>query len=264
MPELPEVEAVCRRLREEAAGEKIVKLEILRPSITKPQNPEAIEAACHNTNLKQVERRGKNILLHLANGAVIHIHLRMTGNLYLIPDRRLLTSAVRAVFHLRGHKGIVFYDPRALGTLRLATDSLPEPGIDPLTPNFTPALFQSLAKKSRKPAKLFLMDQDKLSGLGNIYAAEALFRAGIDPRKSIGQLSSRRLTALHAAIVGVLKDAVHSAYLSYSDPGHMLAAEEESLMVYGRAGEPCRTCGRIIRRMIQGGRSTFYCAECQT
>ena len=123
MPEMPEVDAVSRRLREAAAGERIKSLRILRGSIAKPQHTEEIEAAVKGRTLITVRRRAKHIFLEFSGGAVIHIHLRMTGNLFVTPDARLFTSRARAVFHLSSGRGIVFEDSRALGKLHLRTIS---------------------------------------------------------------------------------------------------------------------------------------------
>jgi len=260
MPEMPEVEAVCRRLRDEAQGAVIEQLRLLRPSIATGE----VELACRKARLEGVERRGKNILLHLHPTAVLHIHLRMTGNLYVIPDHRFLVNAIRAVFDLSDGRGIVFEDPRALGRIALLEDGiLPEVGWDPLDPAFTPAILAALAKPSKQPAKLFLLDQRKVAGLGNIYAAEALFRAAIDPRRPMAELRLPQIAKLHAGIVTVMSGAVESVYELYAQPGNLIEAERQTLMVYDREGEPCRVCGRAIVRIPQGARSTYFCAKCQ-
>ena len=259
MPELPEVEAVCRRLREEALGAKIRRLEIRRPLICRPESAEEIEAAARNRKIDSIERRGKHILLGLSGGSTLYVHLRMTGNLYVIPDYRFAPVSARALFELGDSRAIVFDDPRALGKLTRNAD-LEHLGIEPLTPAFTAEKLKEMLSSTRQPAKTFLMDQRRIAGLGNIYAAEALFHAKQDPRKPI---APKKAPAMYSAIVGVLADAVHSAYSTYSKPGHLLEAEEQKLMVYGREGEPCRVCGRAIRRIPQGGRSTYFCAGCQ-
>lgn len=260
MPEMPEVEAVCKRLRLEAEGALIRQARLLRPSIAKGE----VEEACRGARLARVERRGKNIFLHLSSGGVLHVHLRMTGNLYVIPDHRFLVASVRVVWELADGRGIVFEDPRALGRIALIPpEEMPVLGWEPLDPGFTVDALAELAKGSRKPAKLFLLDQDKVAGLGNIYAAEALFRAGVDPRRPMGELRRPRLAKLHAAIVEVMSGAVESVYELYSQPGNLIEAERQTLMVYDREGEPCRVCGRPILRLAQGGRSTYYCGRCQ-
>ncbi|MBL8241443.1 MAG: hypothetical protein JNM66_28720 [Bryobacterales bacterium] len=258
MPEMPEVEAVCKKLRLEAEGCLIRRARLLRSSIAKGD----VEQACNRATLTRVERRGKNIFLHLSSGGILHVHLRMTGNLYVIPDYRFLVGAVRVVWELADGRGIVFEDPRALGRIALIY-AVPEYGREPLDPDFTATELAGMAKGSRKPAKLFLLDQDKVAGLGNIYAAEALFRAGIDPRRQMGTLRKPRLEKLHSAIVAVMSGAVESVYELYSQPGNMIEAERQTLMVYGREGEPCRVCERPVKRLAQSGRSTYYCSGCQ-
>ncbi len=260
MPELPEVEAVCRRLRSEAAGSLITRLRLLRPSIAKGE----VEQLCRRSKLDRVERRGKNIFLHLSGGGILHIHLRMTGNLYVIPDFRFLVSSVRAVWELSDGRGIVFEDPRALGRIAVVVpEGMPELGWEPLDPGFTPEVLAEMAMGTTRPAKSFLLDQSKIAGLGNIYAAEALFRAGIDPRTAMSSLRNGQAARLHAAIVEVMSGAVESVYELYSRPGNLIEAERQSLMVYGREGENCRICGKAVLRLAQGGRSTYYCGRCQ-
>lgn len=259
MPELPEVEAVCRRLRDQALGAQIGDAKILRPSICRPQSADEIEQVCRGRQIEAVERRGKNITIRLSRGDALQVHLRMTGNLYTIPDARFLTTAVRAVLRLRDGRGVVFDDPRALGTLHL-NRPVAGIGVEPLSLAFTP---DSLRTTSRQPVKVFLLDQRHVCGLGNIYVAEALFGAGIDPATPAAKLNAKRRERLHSAIVRVLNDAVHSAYSVYTAPGRLEEAEGQQLLVYGREGEPCRKCGRAIRRKIQAGRSTYFCAGCQ-
>ena len=258
MPEMPEVEAVCRRLRQEAEGCLVSRVQVLRAGMASGD----VETACSGARLERVERRGKNIFLHFPGGVILHVHLRMTGNLYVVPDHRLLVSTVRAVFELSDGRGIVFEDPRALGRMALI-ETLPELGWEPLDEGFTVAVLAGLAKGSKRPAKLFLLDQEKVAGLGNIYAAEALFRAGIDPRRAMGSLGKARIARLHGAIVMVMSGAVESVYELYSKPGNFIEAERQTLMVYGREGEGCRVCGRAVLRVAQGGRSTYFCGRCQ-
>jgi formamidopyrimidine-DNA glycosylase len=260
MPEMPEVEAVCKKLRLEAKGALIQRMRLLRPSIAKGE----VEAACRRVRLERVERRGKNIFLHLSRGGILHIHLRMTGNLYVIPDHRFLVASVRAVWELADGRGIVFEDQRALGRIALiSAEEMPVSGCEPLDPDFTVEVLAELARGSKRPSKLFLLDQTKVAGLGNIYAAEALFRAGIDPRRAMGSLKRPKLVRLHSAIVEVMSGAVESVYELYSKPGNMIEAEQQTLMVYDREGKECRVCGRAILRLAQGGRSTYYCGRCQ-
>jgi len=264
MPELPEVEAVCRRLRKQAAGATLAAAHIERRRITSPQDPARVESRLAGRTIERIGRRGKNILVILSGGLAMRVHLRMTGNLYVIPDFRLRPARSSAWFEFTDGRGLLFEDPRGLGALTVH-DSPEIEGIgpEPLSREFTAEAFIRAAAASRRPAKLYLMDQRRIAGLGNIYAAEALFTAGIHPGKPIGSVSRPRLAALHAAIVGILRDAVKSAVRAYSRPGGFQEAEEFMPAVYGREGDLCGRCGGVIRRIPQGGRSTYYCPKCQ-
>ena len=262
MPELPEVEAVCRKLRTDAVGSVILRLRMLR------RRDPAVERRARGRRIMAAGRRGKNILLRLDNGRVLRFHLRMTGNLYVIPDARFLPATARAWCELDGGRGLIFDDPRALGRMEMldvaGVAALGrELGPEPLDGSFAAAAFVAAARRSRQPSKPFLMDQRNVAGLGNIYAAEALFRAGIHPKRAMCRVSAPRLEALHRQIVLVLTDAVESASKAYSGPGSYHSEENFPVAVYGRAGLPCPVCGTIVRRIRQGGRSTYYCPQCQ-
>ena len=268
MPELPEVEAVCRKLRPHVKNRKIVSMRVLRAGIVAPQTPAFVEENAAGMSIREVRRRGKNILLMLDENSALHIHLRMTGNLRIADDASLRPAACRACLELDSGKTILYEDRRAIGRIRFL--SAPEVdallaniGPEPLSRAFTAQSFIDAARPSRQPAKLFLMDQRRIAGLGNIYAAEALFEARVNPQKPIGNLSVKKLGALHASIVEVLSNAVKSACTGYSKPQHMGEDEWYPVAVYAREGEPCRQCGRRIRRIAQGGRSTYYCPGCQ-
>lgn len=268
MPELPEVEAVCRKLRQEAVGSRVVQMRVERPGIVKPQDASWLESQLEGALLHAVERRGKNILLHFSGGRVLHVHLRMTGNLYVIPDVRFRVASARVWFELDSGRGMIFEDSRALGRMRLYQDSdvpalLNGIGVEPLSDEFTVDYLASMVAKSRKPAKLLLMDQQFIAGLGNIYVVEALFRAALDPRKPLARLRRTKLELLHRGIVDVLTEGVESAVKAYSQPGVFNEAEEFACAVYDREGQPCMRCNRKIKRIPQGGRSTYFCGGCQ-
>jgi formamidopyrimidine-DNA glycosylase len=209
--------------------------------------------------IERVERRAKNILLHLSGGLCARVHLRMTGNLYLIPDVRFRPVHARMVCELEDGRGLILDDPRLLGRIHLhpaaaLSELLGALGPEPLSPDFTPAWLGQAARRSRKPAKLFLMDQTRVAGLGNIYAAEALFAAGIHPGRIMSSLSARRVQALHSAIVAVLSDALQSALRAYSGPGVFNEAEEFPAAVYVflsrvSALTGCRTAAGWLRRL---------------
>lgn len=262
MPELPDVEAVCRKLRRDAAGARIRKARLLRwPN-------RRLERLVAGRSIVEVRRRGKNLLLDLEGGGALRVHLRMTGNLYVIPEIRLRAATVRAYFLLDDGRALVLDDPRALASIELLNErdlrSLDrELGPEPLTGEFTLDGFFADTRRSRLAAKIFLMDQRHLAGLGNIYAAEALHRARIHPAKPMNQLSRRKVVALRESIVEILTDAVQSACNAYAGPGQFEAGETLALAVYGREGEACPACGRPVRRIPQGGRSTYFCPRCQ-
>ncbi len=268
MPELPEVEAVCRRLRKQALGAEIAAFQAQRPSVASPQTPDDIARATDGARLRAVRRRGKNILIDLTGGSTLRVHLRMTGDLYVIPDVRFRPVTARAWFELSDGRALIFDDSRALGKIHAyptpeIENVLGHLGIEPLSKAFRPETLIDAARKSHKPVKLLLMDQTIIAGLGNIYAAEALFHAGIDPRLPANRIRAARLRRLHAEIVRVLRTAVQSASIAYMSPGRFSEAESFPLAVYDREGENCGICGRRIRRIPQGGRSTYFCPGCQ-
>jgi formamidopyrimidine-DNA glycosylase len=243
-------------------------MRVERENIVRPQTAALVEEAVNGSTLLTVERRGKNILLHLAGGAALHVHLRMTGNLYVVPDVRFRPASTRAWFELEGGRGLLFDDPRALGRIRLyqpheMQSILGDVGIEPLSDAFTFDYLRDAAARTHKPAKLFLMDQRHIAGLGNIYAAEALFRARIHPAKPMSKIRRPKLAALHSAIREILEEAVGSAEAAYSVPGRFQEAESFECSVYDREDEPCLVCSRKIRRISQGGRSTYFCGTCQ-
>lgn len=279
MPELPEVEALVRTLRDSGLeGARVLQLQVLRPSVVRPQNPAELERLTIQQRITKAERRAKNILLHLSNKHVIRVHLRMTGDLLLISNKSaqkngtqelLAKPSTRIVWQLSGQRYLVFRDSRALGKVHIYSEErlaelFSDLGPEPLTREFTKARFLEIAAKSRLPAKLFLMDQSKIAGLGNIYVAEVLFRSCIHPRKPINQIPPAKLESLHGEIKEVLRSAVQSIYKAYRSPeGFRNHNDDFERFVYGLAGKPCKVCGNKIQRITQGGRSTYFCPHCQ-
>ncbi len=262
MPELPEVEAVCRKLRRDLRGARIRRARLLRASDPR------LERRLRGRRIETVERRGKNVLIRLGRDSVLRVHLRMTGNLYALPAAANLPGTARAWFELADGRALVFDDPRALGRIELLSEAELESlsaslGPEPLSAAFTAAYLRAAAARSRQAIKLFLLDQSKIAGLGNIYAAEALHRAGVHPARPANGLGRKRLERLHGAIVAVLELAVQSACNAYEGPGRYNSAETFPVAVYGREGLPCPECGRRVRRILQAGRSTYYCPGCQ-
>jgi formamidopyrimidine-DNA glycosylase len=270
MPELPEVEAIVRTLRDNGIeGARLRTAHVIRPLVTRPQAHQDVEQLSSKTTVRQIRRRAKNIVIDLSNGYSVRIHLRMSGDLRLEPAENTQKTGVRAWWKLAGKRSLVFTDARALGRVHIyPTEELnrlfEKLGPEPLSRDFTARRFAAIAKRSRLPAKLFLMDQSKVAGIGNIYAAEALFRAKVSPFVPIQNLRDKHLEELRDAIRETLKAAVHSVYKAYKSPGGFRNHRDDfERLVYGRAGEKCKRCGRPIQRKQQGGRSTYFCAHCQ-
>ena len=267
MPELPEVDAVVRRLREAASNATIHSVKIERPGNIAPQNTSAF-SALHGATILNVRRRAKYIFIELSNKLRVQVHLRMTGNLYILPDYRFRPHTTRIWFRLEDNRVLIFDDPRTLGRMHLVTDeniaaTEAALGPEPLEDSFTPALLQSILQPLKSPIKPAIMDQRRIAGIGNIYASEALWHARIDPRMPARDVPNRKVNALHKAIQKVLRHAVASAYAEYTQPGSFPDSESFGVAVYGRHGEPCRKCKQLILRIVQCGRGTFFCSNCQ-
>jgi formamidopyrimidine-DNA glycosylase len=262
MPELPEVEAVAARLRRAHLHHTITACGQFRPT-TMTGGEKAI-----GRRIAAIGRRGKNLLLRLDTGAFLRVHLKMTGNLTVIPDACLRPSTIRAWFALDDGRAVVLDDPRALGRITFH-EKQEEPGLfrnlgpEPFSDEFTPQHLIQSAKSTPKPIKLLLMEQKAVVGLGNIYAAEALFQAGIHPAKRSNRITKPRLIALHQSIQQTLALAMASAEMAYEAPGAFAEGELFPLAVYGREAQPCPRCQTPIRRIPQSGRSTYYCPRCQ-
>ncbi|MDZ7639973.1 MAG: bifunctional DNA-formamidopyrimidine glycosylase/DNA-(apurinic or apyrimidinic site) lyase [Bryobacterales bacterium] len=268
MPELPEVEAVRRRVEREAAGAVIAGVEIQRPGTIAPQTPAAFRKRVTGAGIVSAERRAKHLFIHLANAHSLHIHLRMTGNVYTLPDHRFPPAMARLYFLLQDGRALVFADPRCLGRVHVHLTKeipslLPPLGPEPLDPAFTAASLIAIARASRLAVKPFLMDQAQIAGLGNIYAAEVLFQARIHPGHPIGALSTHKLKRLHIAIQNVLSLAIPCCERAYSKPGTFSEADEYPAAVYGREGQPCFRCRKPVARIVQNGRSSYFCPRCQ-
>jgi formamidopyrimidine-DNA glycosylase len=268
MPELPEVEFIVRRLREFTSGRIIRRVEVLRPSMVRPQSLDDFEHSLNNRTITGFERRAKNVLIHLKGGDTIRVRLGMTGHVFFLEDPRHAPTHTRIVFHLRGGGAIIFEDPRTFGSVATVKTTelealLSSYGPEPLDAAFTPAVFRDAAKGLRLPVKQFLLDQKRVSGLGNIWAVEALWRARIHPQTPLDRLSTARLNQLHAGIKAALEDAVKQGLKVAGGPDDFPDVERLKVAVYGREGQPCRRCKRPIAKIAQAGRSTFFCPFCQ-
>ncbi len=275
MPELPEVEHVVRALRRAVLGRQIVATEIRLPKLISPTSPSVFNNKLKGSRISSVGRRGKFILIDLDSGKVLVVHLRMTGKfLVLTPDDPLPPHA-HAVFYLDDERRLVFRDQRQFGVMKLVANSrlLKTKGITELAPEpfsdeFSVGYLRETLARSRRTLKTLLLDQTRVVGLGNIYAAEALFRSGINPFKTASGLSARRVERLHQAIRDVLRAAVSgssASRINLENPNGFSYGDAfgKVWQVYEREGKACFKCGARIRRLTHGGRSTYWCPRCQ-
>lgn len=270
MPELPEVEHVVRALSPVITGRRILaaelKLKRIAPDVSRP----AFDRQLRNSLITAVGRRGKYILFQLESGTVLATHLRMTGKFVSLSTDESLPPYAHVVFYLDDERRLVFCDMRQFGRMRIYT-KLPKElqtlAPEPLSDDFTEDYFLETLARSRRPLKQLLLDQTRVLGLGNIYAVEALFLAGVNPMKAANKLSRPRGRKLYQAIRDVLREAIDAGSTLQIDlaggNGSYFGATERFWRVYERAGEACVRCGAKIRRVVQGGRSTYYCPKCQ-
>lgn len=263
MPELPEVETLVRRLHP-IAGTRIVGAEILDDRLTISAD------ALIGASIRDVKRRGKHIVIGLDGRGDLIVHLRMSGRLRLDRSEDEIPYT-RMILRLDTGDSVYFVNPRRLGTVVLCPHGFDkELGIEPIGPEFTVDALAGFTAGSRTPIKQLLLDQRKIAGIGNIYAAEALWRAGIEPRRPSNSLDKNETSALHAGITSVLFDAIEhlgttigSSVSDYRQSAEEGGSFQNRLSVYGRENEPCERCGTSIERVIQAGRSTCFCPACQ-
>jgi len=262
MPELPEVETIRREVLPYVKGKTITGVEIIDPRNIKGISPSVFKKKIAGQKILDIERKAKYQLFKLASGKYLVIHLGMTGRLLFAPDKY-----VKVVFNLSGGKKLYFSDARIFGRI-LFFDSYPqlELGPEPLAADFTWQKLKALLSKRKTALKLVLLDQKLLSGVGNIYANEALFRAGIHPQRKANQLTDAEYQKLYKAIREVLLEAIKYRGTSdnwYVDARGKKGGFQERLRVYGRKGEPCVKCKGKIIRIGLGQRGTFFCPKCQ-
>jgi formamidopyrimidine-DNA glycosylase len=266
MPELPEVETVRRTLLPHVVGRRIDAVRV-RERRLRVAIEEDFSRRLTGATIRDLRRSGKYLLFDLDDGAVWLVHLGMSG--CLATAAAGLERHDHVAVDLAGGTTVVYNDPRRFGLMRIVEGSAAELsalGVDPLSPEFTPEVLRQLLRGRRRPIKTLLMDQRLIAGVGNIYASEILFRAGIRPGRGAGGLRRREVAALHAAAGAVLEDAIDHGGSSISDYRDGLGRSGYFQMhfnVYDRAGRPCRACGTAIRSRVLGGRSTFYCPTCQ-
>lgn len=275
MPELPEVELVARSLERLITGRRIVRAELLRPGLAPETSPRTFARSLRDARIEKVGRRGKHILFMLGNGRVLIAHLRMTGRFLLLPREAPLPKHTHAIFNLDDGRRLIFTDQRHFGMMKLVpADELYEAkelrdlAPEPFSNEFTPDYLHQALSRSRRTLKATLLDQKRVLGLGNIYAAEVMFLARVNPFIRASEVSRRRMPRLHQAILDVLSESLSHGSTMNVDPenidgSYYGGAYEGHWRVYDREDEPCPSCDAPIRRLSHAGRSTFYCPRCQ-
>lgn len=275
MPELPEVESIRRHLAPFLVGRRIKNVLIRRRDIVGFPSFERFQRQLANKMIKGIGRRGKYLIFDLTENKSLIIHLRLSGHLRLVVKDEVLKYE-RARFVLDNGKVLSFIDPRVLGRVYLVADGVLPPvlnglkriGLEPIEKGFTAEYLSNHIKGRRAKVKSLLLDQRICSGVGNIYADEALFLARIKPTKPAGELKRNEIIKLVQALRQVLKDGIDYSGTTISDERYFLpdgakGKFQTRLMVVGREGLPCRVCGREIRRIKIGNRSSYYCPCCQ-
>jgi formamidopyrimidine-DNA glycosylase len=278
MPELPEVEAVARTLRPLVERQKIRRVHVFHAIATKPQSSSHVRRIAQGQRIQSVQRTGKYLWLRLTQG-IVTLHFKLDGHLLWFSSAKEIAAVaisqgsgvhVDVVFEL--DKGVLgFADRRHFGRVHVWESEAACPafaglGLDALSRDFTPARFAELLEGSKRPLKEFLLDQTRVAGIGNIYSCESLWLGRLDPRCRANSLKSAEARRLHKAIVSVLARALECCLHpppNFRDPEWWFHGLEDILRAYDREGKPCRRCGEPIKRIAQGGRSTYFCTHCQ-
>lgn len=271
MPELPEVETVAADLRQQLLGRRFAGAQILWPRTLATPSPVALAERVAGRTVIDVGRRGKYLLIHLDTTESLIIHLRMTGRLSIVPAGHpaLADAHVRAWFNLADGEMLVFNDARKFGRIWLVGDSAEvtgKLGPEPLDWTFTPETLADTLRKRRVAVKALLLDQTVVAGVGNIYADEALFLAGVHPLRPGASLTSAEIGRLHAAIRFVLAESIDqrgTMLRDYRTPYGPDGAYKSHLRVYGQPGKPCPRCGTPVERIRITQRSSHFCPQCQ-
>jgi formamidopyrimidine-DNA glycosylase len=288
MPELPEVEIICRQLEPEIEGHRIERLEVYDPRWCRPASPTELERAVSGRTIEGLGRRGKYLLLGLDRDQTLVMHLRMTGNLVLVEGEEKLDPSegmrlyegerstsekhLRARFALDDGRELWFTDPRRFGEALLLDDAALDAhfalrlGVEPLSEEFTPEALGEIAAGRTVPLKSFLLDQKGIAGVGNIYADEALFRARLHPLSPAGSMKAEHLEALRDGVVAALEAGIDGGGASiddYRDGRGERGRMQEGFLVHTREGQPCPRCDGTVERIVVSGRSTYFCLSCQ-
>jgi formamidopyrimidine-DNA glycosylase len=270
MPELPEVETTRRGLLPLLHGRRIRQLEVRDPRLRWPV-PGELPAAIRDATISGIERRAKYLLMHTDKASLL-LHLGMSGSLRVCTPDTALRQHDHLIFRLDDARELRFHDPRRFGCCLLLDDArshalLANLGPEPLDSGFSAGYLFQQSRKRRTPLKAFIMEQRTVVGVGNIYATEALFRAGLRPGRATYRVTRAEFERLYHAIREVLAEAIDSGGTTLrdfvrEDGSHGYFGQQ--LRVYGREGEACSVCGHSIRERRIGGRASAYCPNCQT
>ena len=273
MPELPEVETICRMLLPNVQGKKIESTTVFLDRMVKTPAAAEFKMLTEGRSINGIRRRGKYIIFGLSSGYELIVHLRMTGQLIFLRDNSQEIKYIRIRFDFCDGSSLVFADLRTLGVLYLVKENdssnikgLYSMGPEPLSDNFSIEYLQKTLLKKRGRIKSFLLNQQNIGGLGNIYADEALFCAGIRPDRLTTELNNDEITKLYNAVNNVIVAGIDdggTTFSDYRDGNGNKGRHQDNLYVYQRTKQPCRKCHTIIERTVIGGRSSHYCPECQ-
>ena len=271
MPELPEVETICRQLAPHLEGRRLEVVEILDPRWTRPTDPRLVEAEITGATVERVGRHGKYLAWALSGDRHLLVHLRMTGALLFDPPSEPPHTRVR--FALDGDHRLAYVDPRRFGTGHLVHGSAGRDaylesrlGVEPFTAQFTAEHLRLQARGRTAPIKAFVLDQRRIAGVGNIYADEALFRAGIHPLRPAGRITPPQWVALRDGIEEALAAGIEAKGATIDDFRHVdgqRGSFQDLFLVHRRGGEACPRCGETIRKIVVAGRGTYVCERCQ-
>lgn len=277
MPELPEVETVCRGLNELTQGQVFQGGEVLlERSIAHPVSMAAFWQGLKDTKIQQWQRRGKYLLAELSSGGWLGVHLRMSGQLLWLKQDEPLAKHTRLRFFFPNEQELRFIDLRTFGRVwwvspeyepETIITGLKKLGVEPFSDQFTPNYLQAQLNNRRCAIKTALLDQKVVAGMGNIYADEALFFSQISPLREARGLSDTEIENLHQGILSVLKTGIEEGGTTFNSFLNLLGVNGNYMgkaWVYGREGENCRLCQGVIQRQKINGRSSHFCPQCQT
>lgn len=267
MPELPEVETVRRQLLDWCRNEKIVQSVISAPGLLQNCDAELFNAAVQGTSIQAIDRKGKYLIFTCGSWYPV-FHLGMSGIFLTDAGRSKFPQHIHVKFKFASGKPLYFQDVRRFGKIWLydQAPALKNLGIDPVNQPLDIELLDGLIGNRNTAIKLFLMDQQHIAGIGNIYASEILFAAGISPYRQVSTVNNRERHQLIEAINKILSAAIENfgtTYTAYQTVSGESGNNQKFLQVYQREGLPCSRCGTSITKSIQGSRSTFYCQQCQ-